>query len=222
MNDQNNAPERIKALVDKLRAEASRGPLSSREIFSMTDPIMDTLVERLLQWQINQEQEFDVQKDVEQNPCGAHMLLERAYKLMEEAVAALTPPPAPPEKKPFCRSCGNTGGTVDAGDNGEVYWASCPVCHPPAAPTDNTALVDEMENLRDRNGKPQLTKEEMARFRELFPLDYLSRVALAAWVNVRPDQLPKEMQAHNCPATMEAWGRVAEAIRAALKGGNHG
>ena len=73
-----------------------------------------------------------------------------------------------------------------------------------------------MENLRDRNGKPPLTKEEMARFRELFPLDYLSRVALAAWVNVRPDQLPKEMQAHNCPATMEAWGRVAEAIRAAL------
>lgn len=85
-----------------------------------------------------------------------------------------------------------------------------------AAPTDNTALVEEMENLRDRNGKPPLTKEEMARFRELFPLDYLSRVALAAWVNVRPDQLPKEMQAHNCPATMEAWGRVAEAIRTAL------
>ena len=95
-------------------------------------------------------------------------------------------------------------------------WAIAQELAPPAAPTDNTALVDEMENLRDRNGKPPLTKEEMARFRELFPLDYLSRVALAAWVNVRPDQLPKEMQAHNCPATMEAWGRVAEAIRAAL------
>ena len=86
----------------------------------------------------------------------------------------------------------------------------------PAAPTDNTALVEEMENLKDCNGKPPLTKEEMARFRELFPLDHLSRVALAAWVNVRPDQLPKEMQAHNCPATMEAWGRVAHAIEAAL------
>lgn len=43
MADQNNTPECIKALVDKLRAEASRGPLSSREIFSLTDPIMDVL-----------------------------------------------------------------------------------------------------------------------------------------------------------------------------------
>lgn len=69
--------------------------------------------------------------------------------------------------------------------------------------------------MTDRNGSPPLTKEELAQFRQDHPMKADALIALAAWVNVRPDQLPKEMQAHNCPATMEAWGRVAQALRAA-------
>ena len=100
-----------------------------------------------------------------------------------------------------------------------------------AAPTlaaDTLRLLDEIERLTaeierlraDREGRPALTPEELAEFRRAHPLDGLARVALAAWVNVRPDCLPEAMQAHNCPATMEAWARVADAARAALPKGD--
>ena len=81
--------------------------------------------------------------------------------------------------------------------------------------SDVQSEIERADHLFDRNGRPPLTKEEMARFRADYPMDHLARIALAAWVNVRPDQLPKEMQAHTCPATMQAWGRVAAAIRKA-------
>jgi hypothetical protein len=38
-----NLENQIKAGLDKLRAAASGGPVTSREIFSMTDPLMDIL-----------------------------------------------------------------------------------------------------------------------------------------------------------------------------------
>lgn len=75
-------------------------------------------------------------------------------------------------------------------------------------------LAHRRASQADRNGKPPLTKEELAQFRADNPMQGDALIALAAWVNVRPDQLPEEMQAHNCPATMKAWGRVAAAIRA--------
>ena len=43
--------------------------------------------------------------------------------------------------------------------------------------------------------------------------DELAIVMIAAWVGVTPDQLPPEMRAHTCPATAEAWTRVANAAR---------
>lgn len=66
--------------------------------------------------------------------------------------------------------------------------------------------------MTDRDGNAPLSATELADFREKNPLDWQAKVALAAWVNVRPDQLPSAMQAHNCPATMEAWARVAKAL----------
>ncbi len=67
--------------------------------------------------------------------------------LLERAVAALANHEAPPEKKPFCRSRGNTGGIVDAGDNGEVCWASCPVCHPPACQQEAVTVAEASHRL---------------------------------------------------------------------------
>lgn len=64
----------------------------------------------------------------------------------------------------------------------------------------------------DRRDQPPLTKSEMEAFRKNNPRDALALVALAAWVNVRPDQLPAEMRAHTCPDTMASWDRVAKAI----------
>lgn len=72
----------------------------------------------------------------------------------------------------------------------------------------------------DRNNQKPLTKKELAKFREDHPMDGLALVALAAWVNVRPDQLPENMRAHNCPATMAAWNRVSNAIRQAVENQN--
>lgn len=46
------------------------------------------------------------------------------------------------------------------------------------------------------------------------PRDRLAMVAICAWLNVREDQLPPEWHGHTCPATKEAWSRVAEAIKA--------
>lgn len=43
--------------------------------------------------------------------------------------------------------------------------------------------------------------------------DDLAVVMIAAWCNVRPDQLPEAMRAHTCAATAEAWTRVAAAAR---------
>jgi hypothetical protein len=39
----------------------------------------------------------------------------------------------------------------------------------------------------------------------------LELAMLAAWLGVRPDQLPKEMRAHTCRDTMERWRKVGEA-----------
>lgn len=44
------------------------------------------------------------------------------------------------------------------------------------------------------------------------PRDHFARVAIAAWVNCPPEALPAAMRAHTCPATKEAWARVAEAV----------
>lgn len=41
--DAQTAQEQIKPLVDRLRAAASRGPVTTREIFTMTDSIMDII-----------------------------------------------------------------------------------------------------------------------------------------------------------------------------------
>lgn len=49
--------------------------------------------------------------------------------------------------------------------------------------------------------------------REL-PRDDLEKVMLAAWLNVRVDQLPKGMGYHPNTSTMQAWKRVGEAARA--------
>jgi hypothetical protein len=42
----------------------------------------------------------------------------------------------------------------------------------------------------------------------------LELAMLAAWLNVRPDQLPPELRAPSCPYTMAAWKRVGEAALA--------
>jgi hypothetical protein len=47
--------------------------------------------------------------------------------------------------------------------------------------------------------------------------DPLALAMFAAWVNVPVDQLPDNMRGHTCAATMEAWGRVADAALAHLK-----
>lgn len=39
----------------------------------------------------------------------------------------------------------------------------------------------------------------------------LELAMLAAWLNVRPDQLPPELRAPSCAYTMAAWKRVGEA-----------
>lgn len=41
--------------------------------------------------------------------------------------------------------------------------------------------------------------------------DDLGMRMLAAWLNVRPDQIPPENRAHLNPHTMAAWQRVGEA-----------
>jgi hypothetical protein len=44
------------------------------------------------------------------------------------------------------------------------------------------------------------------------PRDDLGLVAIAAWLNVAPEKLPKEMRYHTSAATKEAWDRVVQAI----------
>jgi hypothetical protein len=43
---------------------------------------------------------------------------------------------------------------------------------------------------------------------------HLARVALAAWVNVKPDQLPQQLMwiEHPNDLNRQAWGRVVQAI----------
>lgn len=48
--------------------------------------------------------------------------------------------------------------------------------------------------------------------------DGLSMAMLAAWLNVRIDQIPPENRAHLNPHTMAAWKRVGEAAIAHHKG----
>lgn len=47
----------------------------------------------------------------------------------------------------------------------------------------------------------------------LLARDPLALAMFAAWCNLPADKLPAEMRAHTCPATAEAWGRVAAAVR---------
>jgi hypothetical protein len=48
--------------------------------------------------------------------------------------------------------------------------------------------------------------------------DPLALAMFAAWCNLPVDKLPEAMRAHTCPATAEAWGRVADAARTVLLG----
>lgn len=48
--------------------------------------------------------------------------------------------------------------------------------------------------------------------------DPLAMAMLAAWLNVTVEQMPELYKAHTCDATMEAWGRVADAARKHLVG----
>lgn len=50
------------------------------------------------------------------------------------------------------------------------------------------------------------------RVNELVERPPLEIVALAAWLNVRPHQLPPDLRAVNCEATTKAWKRVADAM----------
>lgn len=59
-----------------------------------------------------------------------------------------------------------------------------------------------------------MTIEELIAWKAENPRDALGQAAFAAWVNVSPDNLPQAMRFHTCPATKEAWERVAAAIRA--------
>jgi hypothetical protein len=43
--------------------------------------------------------------------------------------------------------------------------------------------------------------------------DPLADAMFAAWANVPLDKVPPEMKMFHCPATMVAWGRVADAAR---------
>ncbi len=36
---------------------------------------------------------------------------------------------------------------MDAGDNGEVCWASCPVCHPPACQQEAVTVAEASHRL---------------------------------------------------------------------------
>lgn len=45
------------------------------------------------------------------------------------------------------------------------------------------------------------------------PRDPLALAMFAAWVNCDVERIPSEYRGHTCPATMEAWGRVAAAAR---------
>ena len=47
----------------------------------------------------------------------------------------------------------------------------------------------------------------------------LELAMLAAWLNVRPDQIPAENRAQVCPHTMAAWKRVGEAALEAQAAG---
>jgi hypothetical protein len=47
--------------------------------------------------------------------------------------------------------------------------------------------------------------------------DPLALAMLAAWLNVRPDQIPDTFRAHTCEATMTAWQRVGRAAVEYLK-----
>jgi hypothetical protein len=47
----------------------------------------------------------------------------------------------------------------------------------------------------------------------------LELVALAAWLNVKPEQLPADLRAKNCDATMTAWKRVADALLETYRAG---
>ena len=43
--------------------------------------------------------------------------------------------------------------------------------------------------------------------------DPLALAMIAAWLNVRPEQVPTEWRVHTCEQSMRAWQRVADAAR---------
>ena len=54
-----------------------------------------------------------------------------------------------------------------------------------------------------------MTKEELKVWQTQNQRDELALEMFAAWVNCPVDKLPPEMKGHTCPATMDAWRRVA-------------
>jgi hypothetical protein len=54
-------------------------------------------------------------------------------------------------------------------------------------------------------------------WQEEHPRDQMGLVALAAWLNVTPEQMPEGMRLHTCQATKDAWARVELAVRNAVK-----
>lgn len=66
--------------------------------------------------------------------------------------------------------------------------------------TEGEFCVDSLQAEEDR---------EMIDALERTPLEL---VAIAAWANVDPENLPPEMKSHLCPHTMAGWKRVVEAI----------
>ena len=53
------------------------------------------------------------------------------------------------------------------------------------------------------------------------PRDELTLKLFAGWVNCPVNKLPPTMRGHTCPATMEAWGRVAAVMITEIEAEKH-
>ena len=65
--------------------------------------------------------------------------------------------------------------------------------------------------------RPSTSREELNEWTAQNPRDKMALAMFAAWVNCPVGNLPKEMKGHTCQATMEAWGRVADAAKKYLE-----
>lgn len=76
-------------------------------------------------------------------------------------------------------------------------------------------MTEDMEDEPLRPGVNVRHGERFLRGEDLEPVmrDDLELALIAAWMNVRVEQLPAKMRAHTCQATKDAWGRVAAAAR---------